>query len=120
MIFKSKDQSMDTETKLLKDSKFFNIPEDPTDNPQNVDRIKNHGLIIVGYSKGMDGFQNILSTAKSKRIPIIIYAANNAIDKEGKDYEEIGKYSYHSICNLPLRLVNDVFTILSTFPHWKK
>ncbi|MBI2470381.1 MAG: hypothetical protein HYV59_03960 [Planctomycetes bacterium] len=118
MIFKSQDQSMELETKLLRDSKFFNVPEDPTDNPRNTDRIKNHGLIIVGYSKGMDGFQNILSAAKSKQIPIIIYAAPKAIDE--KDLEEICKYSYNSMCNTPLRLVNDVFTILSTFPHGKK
>lgn len=118
MIFKSRDQSMELETKLLRDSKFFNIPEDPTDKHQNTDRIKNHGLIIVGYSPGMDGFQNILSASKSKQIPIIIYAAPGAITEE--DYKEICKYSYHSICNLPLRLVNDVFTILSTFPHGKK
>ena len=120
MIFKSKDQSMDLETKLLRDSKFFNIPEDPTDRHQNTDRIKNHGLIIVGYSPGMDGFQNILSTAKDKQIPIIIYAAPGAIDMKGDDYKLICSYSYHSICNVPLRLVNDVFTILSTFPHREK
>lgn len=119
MVFKSKEQSMDTETKLLRDSKFFNIPEDPTDNHKNTDRIKNHGLIIVGYSKGMNGFQEILSAAKSKQIPIIIYATSDVIDRNGNDYKEICKYSYQSICNFPLRLVNDVFTILSTFPHGK-
>lgn len=117
MIFKSKDQSMEIETKLLRDSKFFNVPDDPTDRHQNTDFITNHGLIIVGYSPGMDGFKNILSAAKDKQIPIIIYAAQEAIKRDGDDSKLISSYSYHSICNVPLRLVNDVFTILSTFPH---
>lgn len=116
MIFKSKDLSMELETKLLRDSKFFNIPEDPTDRHQNTDRIKNHGLIIVGYSPGMDGFKNILTTAKDKQIPIIIYAAPGAIGMKGDDYKLICSHSYNCTCNFPLRLVNDVFTILSTFP----
>lgn len=120
MIFKSKDQSMELETKLLRDSKFFNIPEDPTDRHQNTDRIKNHGLIIVGYSPGMDGFKNILTTAKDKQIPIIIYAVPGAIDTKGDDYKLICSYSYNCMCNFPLRLVNDVFTILSTFLHKEK
>ncbi len=120
MIFKSKDQSMEIETKLLRDSKFFNVPEDPTDRHQNTDRITNHGLIIVGYSLGMDGFKNILSAAKDKQIPIIIYSAQGAIVQGGEDSRLISSYSYHSVCNVPLRLVNDVFTILSTFPHRKR
>lgn len=118
MIFKSADQSMEMETKILKDSGLFTIKEDPTASHQNTDRIKDHGLIIVGYTKGMPGFSNILAAAKQHQIPIIVYASPSAITSE--DFKLITDYSYHSVCGLPLRLVSDVFAILSTFPHEKK
>lgn len=114
MIFKSTDQPMEIETKILKDSGLFTINEEPAESHQNTDRIKNHGLIIVGYTKGMTGFSHILSAAKQHGIPIIVYASYESITPEDK--KMISDYSYHSICGLPLRLVNDAFTILSTFP----
>jgi len=113
MIFKSSREDMEIETKLLRDTKLFNIPEEPTDKHQNIDRIKEHSLIIIGYSDGMENFSNIYDGAKRAGIPVIVYSKTE-IPPNIKDL--LRTYSWFSICQFPLRLLNDVFTILSTFP----
>jgi len=114
MIFKSAGEDMEIETKLLRDSQLFNIPEEPTDKHQNIDRIKNHSLIIIGYSAGMTNFEDIFNGAKNAGIPIIIYSKDKIPDDI---FNKLRNYSWYSICQVPLRLINDVFTILSTFPN---
>lgn len=116
MIFKSPGEDMENETKLLKDSKLFNIPEEPTDKHQNIDRIKDHSLIIIGYSDGMANFDNIFNGAKNSAVPVIVYSKNRIPDEI---FNELRNYSWYSTCQVPLRLINDVFTILSTFPKRK-
>lgn len=113
MIFKSSGEDMEIETKLLRDTKLFNIPEDPTDKHQNIDRIKNHSLIVIGYSPNMANFKNIYAGAKNYRLPVIVYTKSDL----GKVRDSLNDYSFYSICQCPLRLLNDVFTILSTFPN---
>lgn len=105
---------MEIETKLLRDAKIFNIPEEPTDKYQNLDRIKDHGLVIVGYSNLMNNFNNIFEGAINAGIPIIVYS-KNTIPKNV--FNRLRSYSWYSTCQVPLRLLNDVFTILSTFPN---
>lgn len=116
MIFKSEDQNMGIAFNLLSDSKLFKI-ETPTENYQDSVRLNKHSLVIVGYTKKMQGLKNIIDEAKNRRVPVIIYAKPSEIDQE--DMKILEAYSYHSICNTPLRLVNDVFTILSTYPNKK-
>jgi hypothetical protein len=114
MIFKSAGEDMEIETKLLRDSQLFNIPEEPTDKHQNIDRIKNHSLIIIGYSAGMTNFEDIFNGAKNAGIPVIIYSKDKIPDDI---FNKLRNYSWYSSCQVPLRLINDVFTILSTFPN---
>lgn len=114
MIFKSTGEDMEIETKLLRDSKLFNIPEDPTDKHQNIDRIKNHSLIIIGYSAGMTNFDDIFNGAKIAGVPVIVYSKDKIPDDV---FNKLRNYSWYSTCQVPLRLINDVFTVLSTFPN---
>lgn len=114
-IFYAKGQelNMAMETKTLRESGFFNIPEDPTDSYQDCNRLTNHGLVIVGYTPGMKGLQEILHAVKAKRIPLIVYTK---VQLEKADKELLEAYPWYSLCNVPLRVVSDAFTILSTFP----
>ena len=114
MIFKSTSEDMEVETKILRDSKLFNIPENPTDKHQNIDRIKDHSLIIIGYSTGMTNFDDIFNGAKSVGVPVIVYSKDKIPDDI---FNKLRNYSWYSTCQVPLRLINDVFTILSTFPN---
>lgn len=116
MIFQSPNQNMGVAFNLLRDSKLFKI-EIPTENHQDSIRLNNHSLVIIGYSSGMTGFKNIVEAARQKRIPIIVYAKPEEVTTEDKKI--LDDYAYYSVCNFPLRLMNDVFVILSTFPNKK-
>jgi len=114
-IFYAKGQSlnMQVETRTLRDSGFFNIPEEPTDNYQDCHNISNHGLVIVGYTPGMPGLKDILDSVKIKKIPLIVYTKERLADA---DKELLESYPWYSLCNVPLRVISDAYTILSTFP----
>lgn len=114
MIFKSEDADMEIETKLLKDSGLFNIPEEPTDKHQDIDRIKDHSLVIIGYSENMEHLNEILNGVKAEHIPLIVYSTHNIPEEQ---FQALRNYSFYSTCQVPLRLLNDAFTILATFPE---
>ncbi|MHB1086220.1 MAG: hypothetical protein ACYCZ0_00545 [Minisyncoccota bacterium] len=114
-IFYAKGGSLDMkmETKTLRESGFFKIPEDPTDDFRDCHRLTNHGLIIIGYAPGMEGLKDILDAVKAKRIPLIVYTKERL---SPEDQALLETYPWYSLCNVPLRVVSDAFTILSTFP----
>lgn len=114
-IFYAKGQALNMamETKTLRESGFFNIPEDPTDSYQDCHRLANHGLVIIGYTPGMEGLRDILDAVKAKRIPLIVYTKARLAPQ---DQALLETYPWYSLCNVPLRVVSDAFTILSTFP----
>lgn len=114
MIFKSKGEDMQVETKLLRDCKLFNIPEEPTDKLQDINRITNHCLVIIGYSTAMKDFNKIYEGVQRFGVPVIIYSKGNIPVNSMKTIKE---YPWYSVCQVPLRLLNDVFTVLSTFPE---
>jgi len=114
MIFKSEDSDMEVETKLLRDVGLFHVDEEPTDKHQMTDRLSGYGLVIIGYSKKMKDFDTIFSAVKAAHIPVIVYG-----DLPDELAQDLRKYSWHCMCRTPLRLVNDVLGILSTFPHEK-
>lgn len=105
--------NMEIETKTLRQSGFFKIPEDPTSNYQDCHNLTNHGLVIIGYVPGMPGLADILDAVKVKRIPLIVYTKARL---DPADQALLETYPWYSLCNVPLRIVSDAFTILSTFP----
>lgn len=105
--------SMEVETKTLRTSGLFNIPEDPTSSYQDCHNITDHGLVIIGYAPRMPGLADILAVVKAKKIPLIVYT-KAMLDPDDKALLET--YPWYSLCNVPLRVVSDTFSILSTFP----
>jgi len=105
--------NMEMETKTLRASGFFKIPEDPTSTYQDCNNLTNHGLVIIGYAPKMQGLKDILDAVKTKRIPLIVYTKAR-LDPD--DQALLETYPWYSLCNVPLRIVSDAFTILSTFP----
>lgn len=114
-VFYAKGQTlnMQVETRTLRESGFFNIPEEPTDNYQDCHSISDHGLIIIGYTPGMEGLEDILDVIKTKRIPLIVYTKERLNEADRLLLES---YPWYSLCNVPLRVISDAYTILSTFP----
>ena len=105
--------NMQMEIKTLRASGFFKVPEDPTDNFQDCHNLTNHGLVIIGYAPGMPGLVDIVNAVKAKKIPLIVYTKARLAEDDQKLLET---YPWYSLCNVPLRIVSDAFTILSTFP----
>ncbi|MGC9605767.1 MAG: hypothetical protein ABSF56_03400 [Minisyncoccia bacterium] len=114
-IFMADGVNMGAEVEMLRKSKLFKI-EEPTTDHRQCDGIGNHSLIIIGYKRQMAGLSDIVNAARTAKIPVIVYAKEQL---EETDKSLLNSYSWHSVCNFPLKLMNDVFTILSTFPKMK-
>lgn len=114
MIFKCAGVDMEVETRLLRDIGYFRIDEEPCSNYQMADRITDHGLVIVAYGQGIQNFDEILNRVQNAKVPLIVYSKDRIPDEVTA---KIRGYSWCLLCQYPLRLVNDVFGILYTFPH---
>ena len=114
MIFKCEGMDMEVETQMLRDIGFFNVEEQPCSNFQMADRITDHGLVIVAYAEGIQHFDDILSRVQAAKVPLIVYTKTTVPNEV---IAKIRGYSWCLLCQYPLRLVNDVFGILYTFPH---
>jgi hypothetical protein len=110
--------NMEREKDLLARADLFKI-EGPITADEISTRIKDHGLIILGYCKGMDCFDEVLSAVKQKQIPIIIYTfGDNRL--ESGDLERTKEYAWHTLSNFPVRLASEAYSILTTFQYDKE
>ncbi len=110
---------MSVEAAMLKKSGFFSTPEVSSD-PRSIDLIDRQSLIIlgVGDTTNLERFKEIYTKIKGLTKPVIIYTLGNRDTSFLRDNNTLVKsYSFHTIATTPLRLVSDIFTILSTFPH---
>ncbi len=112
IIFSSGSEDMKIETDLLRATEFFKITKDPF--PNHALQITANCLVIIGYSDPMENFDKILREVETRRLPVIIYSKKRLPDDITNRIKE---YPLHSICQTPLRLISDVFAILSTFPN---
>lgn len=117
-----KPEDMQMELSLLKKTGFFpNLPDkifkDTSHN--NLQEIKKDTLVIVGYNNTFkeESFLKILDKTKKLDVPLLIFAYSWL---KGKCLSETKKYPHHSMCETGLRLVNDVFTTLATYPYGNK
>lgn len=116
-----KPEDMRMEMNLLKKANFFpNLPNEIFTNTShdNLQSITKNTLVIVGYNKNFQekSFLEILKKVRNFNVPLIVYSYSRL---DGKTLDEIKKYPHHSICETGLRLVNDVFTTLATYPYGK-
>lgn len=108
-------KNMDMEYNLLLKSGLFNV-EKPASDFRDTLRISNHSLIILGCDAGMKNFDPVFDRAITYKIPILIYTFGDNSTLKPKHWKKLNGYPYYSVCNTPLRLISDVFTMLSTFP----
>ncbi len=113
-VIGTEDKPMEHESKLLKDVGFFNI-ERLSDDKRSIDVISKHRVVVLGYSPNSDFFWQVFETAKARLIPIIVFASVDQIDP--KDAVVIQDYSYVTICNTPIRLISDVYSLMCTYPE---
>ena len=109
-------KNMEMEYNLLLKSGLFNV-EKPTSDSRDTTRISNHSLVILGCDEKMENFDSIFDKAVAQKIPILIYTFGDNTALKPKHWKKLNTYPYYSVCNTPLRLTSDVFTMLSTFPN---
>ncbi len=114
-IFCAEGVDVGAEVSMLRKSKLFNI-ENPTTDYRQCSEIDNHSLVIIAYTPKMNGFSDIIAAVRAAKTPVIVYTK---VQLDEDDKKLLGDYPWHSVCNFPLKLMNDTFTILSTFPKMK-
>lgn len=117
MVIGSSGKDMGLVVKLIRDAGFFRLEDFVGDTAQSLDRIKKHSIIVVGYTETETETARIIDTARAKSIPVIFYATFNEISKSDGDL--ILGYSYAEVANTPFRIMNLIFSILSTYKYDK-
>lgn len=118
-IIPSKTYSMDNEKLLLEKSSFFDNVNIFAPEANSVDNITDkYRLVILRYEQNSDDFWHVYEQLAVKGIPTIIYAEQGKILPY--DFPKIQKYTFHAICNTPVRLIGDVASIMSTYPSSKE
>lgn len=115
-IIGTSDMSLQHEATLLKRVGFFNV-ETPSSDVRAIDVLDDKRLVIIGYTPKSKEFKEVFMAAKQRSIPVIVYSGPGRIEPD--DMAMLQGYSHHSMCNTPLRLVSDVFALMSTYPEDK-
>ncbi len=114
LVIGTEDKPMTHESQLLRRVGFFNITN-PAPESRAADLMNGNRLVVIGYTPNSTIFQELFKAAKQREIPVIVYAGPTRILPE--DMELLQSYSHHSMCNTPLRLISDVFALMSTYPE---
>lgn len=113
MVIGTGDTDMIDQIKLLKEVDLFTVTDHRGD--KATDFVKpEHRLLVLGFAEN-DRYNRAFECARSRGIPLLIYAKPGSISSDGMS--KISGYSYASLCNTDLRLVSDVFSVMSTFPE---
>ncbi len=116
----------DPPNKYLKDMKneFEEIEKNPlfkvkyrnsSVNRMAINNIDDGCLVILGYCDDFTFFQEVFNKSADYKIPIIIYTYGDSRVLEQKHWDLLNNYQWYSVCTTPIRLISDIFTILSTF-----
>jgi hypothetical protein len=108
--------NLDTELGMIKRSGIFNCPEKIETDPRCFDTLPaDQGLFILAVDERTNQglFQTIYTKIQNAHKPVIIYTGGNRNIGWLND-ASLHNYSYYTIATSPLRLVSDIFTILST------
>ncbi len=115
-IIATEDKSMAHEAELLRRVGFFNVGN-PSSDGRAVDLMNGKRLVIIGYTPDSQAFKEAFNAAKQREVPVVVYAGPTRISND--DMALLQSYSHHSMCNTPLRLISDVFAVMSTYPEDK-
>lgn len=107
-------QPMEHEADLLDRVGYFNKIRRLSADERNLNLLHDTSLIIIGYSPSSKVYKATLAYAKTNKLPIIVYSGDHRLSQE--DLTDLKQYSFSSLCETELRLVSDVFAIMSTFP----
>jgi FlaA1/EpsC-like NDP-sugar epimerase len=115
-IVGSTDDKMAYEKQLLDSTKFFKPISLLDGDHRAADLIdSDYRLVVLRYEADSDHFWSVYEKLQSKQMPVIVYAKPSEIKNE--DIQRVQKYLHHTLCNTPVRLLSDVWAIMSTYPE---
>lgn len=111
--------ALEMEADLLTKGRLLSSPRVISDDRiiDNTDLAK-YSLLVLGVNQDTDGtrFRNVYTKITALKKPVLIYTLGNRNVPFLHQEDYIKTYSQHAIVTTPIRLVGDIFTILSTFP----
>lgn len=109
---------MELELEMLKNNGLFSAPTAILADARSLDWINDQSLVIIAIDKNTTEtqFETVYKKASERGIPVIIYTLGDS-KIPLCDSDLVKTYSKRVIVNQPLRLVSDIFTILSTSPE---
>lgn len=111
------DDPLQMEHRLLQSIEFFTVDLLPAD-ARSVDEITSKYRLAVLRYEDSNTFWRVFHALADKQIPLIIYSKPAEIPvpklQEIQEY-----YTRYTLCNTPVRLVSDVFAIMSVYPEGK-
>lgn len=116
-VISTEKQSMKHEAELLDRVGYFKIKQVDAD-ARNLNLLRGSLLLVVGYSPDSKVYKETFAYAKSNDLPIIVFSGKHRLSNEDRD--SLKEYSFSSLCETELRLVSDVFAVISTFPKGAK
>jgi len=74
-------------------------------------------LLVVGYSPNSSIYEEAFDYARAHSLPIVVFTPHHITNQQ--ELADLKGYSFSSLCQTELRLVSDVFSVMSTFPEDK-
>ncbi len=115
-------KSMEVEINLIKKNDFFKkCPDNALKDLRNVQISEDLSLVILAIDENTkeEDFNIALDKISSLKKPLIIYTLGSRNISWLYQNTKIKDYSLHSLATTPLRLISDMFTILSTYKNDK-
>lgn len=113
-VISTERQSMEHEADLLDRVGYFKKIRRLSADERNLNLLHDTSLIVIGYSPNSKIYKATLAYARANKLPIVVYSGDHRLSQE--DLADLKKYSFSSLCETELRLVSDVFAVMSTFP----
>lgn len=115
-IIGSSSDSMSYEKRLLDSTRFFKPIDLLEGDHRAVDLVDdNYRLVVLRYEAGSAHFWSVYEKLQTKQVPVIVYAKPGEITHG--DIQRVQQYLHHTLCNTPVRLLSDVWAIMSTYPE---
>ena len=115
-------KSMETEINMIKKNQFFKkCPDKTFKDIRNTDLSEDLSLVILAIDAETkeEDFNKALEKISFLKKPLILYTLGDRRIEWLNANSNIKDYALHTIATTPLRLVSDMFTILSTYKNDK-
>ncbi len=102
----SSDKNLQTERDLIKNIGLFNVQDDIKDisgDLKTLQNLKSRSAFIVGYDTNYSLFGELIDEARSKNIPVIIFAKQGEIQNQ-EHWKAFNGYIYCDVANTSNRL----------------